>query len=175
MFLGLDLGTSGIRALLMDEGQRILGSSTAELHVSRLHPGWSEQAPDDWIAAAETAIASVRATHPGEFAALRGIGLSGQMHGATLYDAADRPIRPSILWNDTRAAQEAAEMDAAPAFRRITGNIVFPGFTAPKLRWIARHEPEAFARLAKVLLPKDALRLWLTGCLLYTSPSPRDS
>lgn len=163
MFLGLDLGTSGIRALLMDEGQRILGSSTAELHVSRLHPGWSEQAPDDWIAAAETAIASVRATHPGEFAALRGIGLSGQMHGATLYDAADRPIRPSILWNDTRAAQEAAEMDAAPAFRRITGNIVFPGFTAPKPRWIARHEPEAFARLAKVLLPKDALRLWLTG------------
>lgn len=163
MFLGLDLGTSGIRALLMDESQRILGSATAELHVSRLHLGWSEQAPDDWIAAAETAIASVRATHPREFAALRGIGLSGQMHGATLYDAADRPIRPSILWNDTRAAQEAAEMDAAPAFRRITGNIVFPGFTAPKLRWIARHEPEAFARLAKVLLPKDALRLWLTG------------
>ncbi|OWJ80290.1 xylulokinase [Haematobacter genomosp. 1] len=163
MFLGLDLGTSGIRALLMDESQHILGSATADLHVSRPHPGWSEQAPEDWIAAAETAIASVREAHPAEFSALKGIGLSGQMHGATLYDAADRPIRPSILWNDTRAAEEAAEMDATPAFRRITGNIVFPGFTAPKLRWIARHEPEAFARLAKVLLPKDALRLWLTG------------
>lgn len=163
MFLGLDLGTSGIRALLMDESQHILGSATADLRVSRPHPGWSEQAPQDWIAAAEAAIAAVRAAHPAAFANLRGIGLSGQMHGATLYDAADQPLRPSILWNDTRAAAEAAELDATPAFRSITGNIVFPGFTAPKLLWIARHEPDAFARVAKVLLPKDALRLWLTG------------
>lgn len=163
MYLGLDLGTSGIRALLIDGDQRIIGSATAGIEVSRPHPGWSEQAPADWIAAARAAILRVRAAHPAEFAALKGLGLSGQMHGATLYDAADRVLRPSILWNDTRAATEAAELDADPRFRAITGNIVFPGFTAPKLLWVARHEPEVFRATAKVLLPKDALRLWLTG------------
>ncbi|MDO9524728.1 MAG: xylulokinase [Gemmobacter sp.] len=163
MFLGLDLGTSGIRALLIDDAQQIIGSATADLTVARPHPGWSEQDPADWIAAAAAAIAQVRQAHPSEFSALRGIGLSGQMHGATLYDAADRALRPSILWNDTRAAAEASALDAQPAFRDITGNIVFPGFTAPKLVWVARHEPEVFAKVAKVLLPKDALRLWLTG------------
>lgn len=163
MYLGLDLGTSGIRALLMDDAQRIIGSATADLTVARPHPGWSEQDPADWITATQTAVTALRAAHPTEFAAIRGIGLSGQMHGATLYDAADRALRPSILWNDTRAATEAAELDADPRFRAISGNIVFPGFTAPKLLWAARHEPDLFARTAMVLLPKDALRLWLTG------------
>ncbi|SDX46033.1 xylulokinase [Roseicitreum antarcticum] len=163
MYLGLDLGTSGLRALLIDAGQRIIGSASAELSVARPHPGWSEQPPGDWIAAAETAVAGLRAAHPTEFAAIRGIGLSGQMHGATLYDKADQPLSPSILWNDTRAAAEAAELDAQPDFRALTGNIVFPGFTAPKLVWVARHEPEIFRQTACVLLPKDALRLWLTG------------
>ena len=94
---------------------------------------------------------------------MRGIGLSGHMHGATLLDHADRPLRPCILWNDGRSAEEAAELDADPRFREITGNIVFPGFTAPKLVWVHRHEPKIFGDVAKVLLPKDYVRLWLTG------------
>ena len=93
----------------------------------------------------------------------KGIGLSGHMHGATLLDAADKPLRPCILWNDVRSAEEAAELDGDARFRAITGNIVFPGFTAPKLVWVARHEPAIFAKVAKVLLPKDYVRLKLTG------------
>lgn len=163
MYLGLDLGTSGIRALLMDGAQRIIGSAHADLTLSRPHPGWSEQTFEDWITAAKTAVNAVRAAHPVEFGAVRGIGLSGQMHGATLLDDAGHALRPAILWNDTRAAEEAATLDARPEFRALTGNIVFPGFTAPKLLWVARHEPEVFKKTARVLLPKDALRLWLTG------------
>lgn len=163
MYLGLDLGTSGIRALLMDEDQRLIGSASAATTVSRPHPGWSEQDPALWNEACSSAVASLRAQLPREFAAVRAIGLSGHMHGATLFDAADQPLRPSILWNDSRAAAEASELDQDPRFRALTGNIVFPGFTAPKLLWLAHHEPELFARTAKVLLPKDALRLWLTG------------
>jgi len=163
MYLGLDLGTSGIRALLMDGAQRIIGSAHADLTLSRPHPGWSEQTLEDWITAASAAVAALRAAHPVEFGAVRGIGLSGQMHGATLLDDAGHALRPAILWNDTRAAEEAAALDARPEFRALTGNIVFPGFTAPKLLWVARHEPEVFRKTARVLLPKDALRLWLTG------------
>jgi len=163
MYLGLDLGTSGVKALLIDADQRIVGSGHGALEVSRPHPGWSEQAPADWIVACEAAIGELRTSHPKAFSALAGIGLSGQMHGATLLDAADEVLRPSILWNDTRSHAEAAALDADPRFRRITGNIVFPGFTAPKLVWVEKNEPAVFARTAKVLLPKDYLRLWLTG------------
>jgi xylulokinase len=105
----------------------------------------------------------MRSRHSRELASVRGIGLSGQMHGATLLDASDKPLRPAILWNDGRAAVEASELDADPRFRRITGNIVFPGFTAPKLVWLARNEPDAFKAMRKVLLPKDYVRLWLSG------------
>lgn len=163
MYIGLDLGTSGVRALLMDEAQRIIGVGSAELDVKRPHSGWSEQGFDAWISATRTAIAALKSAHPVAFAGTRGIGLSGQMHGATLLDDADKALRPAILWNDTRAAAEAADLDARPEFRAISGNIVFPGFTAPKLLWVARHEPDIFRRVARVLLPKDALRLWLTG------------
>ncbi|HWV56840.1 MAG TPA: FGGY family carbohydrate kinase, partial [Longimicrobiales bacterium] len=163
MYLGIDVGTSSVKALLVDEGQRIVARGSAPLTVSRPHDGWSEQDPADWVAAVETAIDGVRAEAPDALASLRGIGLSGQMHGATLLDEADQPLRPCILWNDGRAAAEAAELDADPRFREITGNIVFPGFTAPKLVWVARHEPEVFRRVRKVLLPKDYVRLWLTG------------
>ncbi|SMX34702.1 xylulokinase [Actibacterium lipolyticum] len=163
MYIGLDLGTSGIRALLMDADQRIIGSAEADLTVSRPHPGWSEQEPADWIRAAETAMAELRSLHPDEVAAVKGIGLSGQMHGATLLDADDQVLRPCILWNDTRSHEEAAALDADPRFRQISGNIVFPGFTAPKLVWVAKNEPETFKKVRKVLLPKDYLRLWLTG------------
>ena len=163
MYLGLDLGTSGVKALLIDGAQRIIASATGDLDVSRPRPGWSEQEPADWVRAAEEAVASLKASHPNELAAVRGIGLSGQMHGATLLDRSDQVLRPCILWNDTRSFVEAAELDADPRFREITGNIVFPGFTAPKLVWVKRKEPDVFARVRRVLLPKDYLRLWLTG------------
>ncbi len=160
MYIGLDLGTSGLKGVLMNERQIILAEATAPLSVSRPREGWSEQAPNDWIAAAETVMDAL-AAHG--LQSVRGIGLSGQMHGATLLDASDEVLRPCILWNDTRSHAEAAEMDADPMFRRVTGNIVFPGFTAPKLAWVQVHEPAVWARVAKVLLPKDYLRLWLTG------------
>ena len=160
MYIGLDLGTSGLKGVLIDDGQRVLAEATAPLLVTRPQDGWSEQAPADWIAAAEAVLDRLAAHGLG---AVRGIGLSGQMHGATLLDAADEVLRPCILWNDTRAHAEAARLDADPRFRAIIGNIVFPGFTAPKLDWVRAHEPALWDRVAKVLLPKDYLRLWLTG------------
>jgi xylulokinase len=163
MYLGLDLGTSGVKAMLMDGNQKVIGSGHGTLTVSRPHAGWSEQAPGDWISACEEAIAGLKAQFPKELAAVKGIGLSGHMHGATLIDAQDKVLRPCILWNDTRSHQEAAVLDADSRFRAITGNIVFPGFTAPKLVWVKNNEPEIFGKVAKVLLPKDYLRLWLTG------------
>ncbi|MBM7048623.1 MULTISPECIES: xylulokinase [Rhizobium] len=163
MYLGLDLGTSGVKAMLIDGNQKIIGSAHGDLDVSRPHPGWSEQEPAHWVRATEEAVAGLKAAHPKELAAVRGIGLSGQMHGATLLDADDKVLRPCILWNDTRSYHEAAALDADPRFRALTGNIVFPGFTAPKLAWVAKHEPDVFAKVRWVLLPKDYLRLWLTG------------
>ncbi|QRM53156.1 xylulokinase [Sinorhizobium sp. BG8] len=163
MYLGLDLGTSGVKAMLIDGDQRVIGSANGGLDVSRPHPGWSEQDPSHWIRATEEAVEGLRAKHPSELSAVRGIGLSGQMHGATLLDADDKVLRPCILWNDTRSHAEAAALDADPRFRAITGNIVFPGFTAPKLAWVKNNEPDIFAKVRWVLLPKDYLRLWLTG------------
>jgi len=162
VYLGIDLGTSSVKAMLIDDDQAVVGASTAALEVSRPQPGWSEQSPSDWIAATEQAIAALRAEHGDALAAVRGIGLSGQMHGATLLDEHDAPLRPCLLWNDTRAHAEAAALDD-DRFRAVTGNIVFPGFTAPKVSWVERHEPEVFARTRCVLLPKDFLRLWLAG------------
>ena len=159
MYLGLDLGTSGVKALLMDDAQRILGSATAPLEVTRPHSGWSEQDPAAWITATRAAVAGLGQ----DLSAVRGIGLSGQMHGATLLDDEDRVLRPCMLWNDTRSHAEAAELDANPIFRAQTGNIVFPGFTAPKALWVRNNERDTFASTAKILLPKDYLRLWLTG------------
>jgi xylulokinase len=161
MYLGLDLGTSGVKALLIGDDQAVIADATAPLTVSRPQPGWSEQDPADWINAAAAALAGLGAKR--DLSAVKGIGLSGQMHGATLLNAADQPLRPCILWNDTRAHAEAAELDANPNFRALTGNIVFPGFTAPKLSWCQQHEPDIFKQVSKVLLPKDYLRLWLTG------------
>ncbi len=160
MYIGLDLGTSGLKGVLIGEDQRVLADATAPLSVSRPHDGWSEQSPADWIAAAETVLDQL-AVHG--LGSVRAIGLSGQMHGATLLDASDEVLRPCMLWNDTRAHEEAAELDGDPMFRRIIGNIVFPGFTAPKVMWVQRHEPRIWEKIAKILLPKDYLRLWLTG------------
>lgn len=160
MYIGLDLGTSGLKGILINDDQKVLAEATSPLTVERPHEGWSEQAPDSWITAAEAVMDKLAAFGLGS---VRGIGLSGHMHGATLLDAADDVLRPCILWNDTRSHEEAAELDDDPIFRRLTGNIVFPGFTAPKLVWVRRHEPAIWDKVAKVLLPKDYLRLWLTG------------
>lgn len=161
MYLGLDLGTSSMKAILIDDSQTVVASSTSEISVSRPQPGWSEQDPADWIAAAEDVLRGLSGN--ADLSAVRGIGLSGHMHGATILGADDNVLRPCILWNDTRSHAEAAELDAVAAFRDISGNIVFPGFTAPKLVWVARNEPDIFAKVTRVLLPKDYLRLWLTG------------
>lgn len=160
MYVGLDLGTSGLKGVLIDDSQTVLAEATAPLSVQRPQDGWSEQSASDWIAAAESVMDQL-AVHG--LGSVRGIGLSGQMHGATLLDASDNVLRPCILWNDTRSHEEAAELDEDPLFRRVTGNIVFPGFTAPKLMWVQKHEPALWEKVAKVLLPKDFLRLWLTG------------
>jgi xylulokinase len=160
MYIGLDLGTSGLKGILMDADQRVLAEAVAPLTVERPFEGWSEQAPASWIAACESVLGKLAAAGLG---AVKGIGLSGHMHGATLLDSADNVLRPCILWNDTRSFAEAAALDARPEFRALSGNIVFPGFTAPKLDWLRKHEPALWAQVAKVLLPKDYLRLWLTG------------
>ncbi|RGP38675.1 xylulokinase [Pseudotabrizicola alkalilacus] len=160
MYIGLDLGTSGLKGILMSDTQEVVAEATAPLTVQRPHEGWSEQSPNAWIAAAETVLDALSAHGLG---AVKGIGLSGHMHGATLLDASDQVLRPCILWNDSRSHAEAAELDDDPMFRRLTGNIVFPGFTAPKLMWVQKHERALWDKVAKVLLPKDYLRLWLTG------------
>ena len=163
-YIGIDLGTSSIKAVLVDDRQRVLATTARELAVARPAPLWSEQAPADWITATLEVLRSLRATAPQDFRRCAGIGLSGQMHGAVLLDERDQPLRPCILWNDGRAAAECAEFEAAePQSRAITGNIAMPGFTAPKLLWVRKHEPDIFGRTRKVLLPKAYLRLVLTG------------
>ncbi len=164
MFLGIDIGTSEVKALLLDEQHQILATAGSALEISRPCPGQSEQAPQDWWGATGLALAALRAAQPQAWAGVQGIGLSGQMHGAVLLDAGHQVLRPAILWNDTRASQECMDMMAElPAAPQLAGSLVMPGFTAPKLRWLASHEPAIFARVAKVLLPKDYVRFKLAG------------
>ncbi len=161
MFLGIDIGTSGVKAVLVDANGEVRDQRTSSLEVSRPHELWSEQNADDWWAATRAAVESLDATLRGQ---VRGIGLAGQMHGATLLGADDKPLRPAILWNDGRSYAECAQIEAAePQSRAITGNIAMSGFTAPKVQWVREHEPEVFARVRSVLLPKDYVRLCLTG------------
>ena len=163
-YLGLDIGTSSVKALLVDSGQAVVAEASAALSVSRPHPLWSEQDPDDWVRAVEAAVAELRKSAPDAFARLAGIGLSGQMHGATLLDASDRPLRPAILWNDVRSFAQCAELKRrVPEVEAITGNLVMPGFTAPKMLWVMEHEPEIARATKRVLLPKDYVRLRLSG------------
>jgi len=161
MFLGIDIGTSGVKAVVIAADGSVAGQGTAALTVSRPHDLWSEQAPEDWWAATE---AAVRAIDPAVRRSVRGIGVAGQMHGATLLDAADKPLRPAILWNDGRSYAECEEMEAAvPSLHAIAGNLAMPGFTAPKLAWVRKHEPNIFDQIRTVLLPKDYVRLRMTG------------
>ncbi len=158
MYLGLDLGTSSLKALLIDDSQTVIAEATAPLTVQRPKSGWSEQDAATWLTACEAAVKALDA----DLSGIRAIGLAGHMHGATILGADDTPLRPCMLWNDTRAADEAARLDTEDA-RRITGNIVFPGFTAPKVAWVQAHEADIAAQMTRILLPKDYLRLWLTG------------
>ncbi len=164
MFLGIDLGTTGVKSVLVDEKGAVVATVSAGLAVSRPHPGWSEQDPEDWWRATQATLDGLARDHARALGRVIGIGLSGQMHGATLLDASDKVLRPAILWNDGRSGAECAELEAAcPAARRIAGNIAMPGFTAPKLLWVRKHEPAIFAKVRRVLLPKDYVRLRLSG------------
>ena len=163
MFLGIDIGTSEVKALLLDERHRIVASTGSALGISRPHAGHSEQLPQDWWAAVQSALLALRLAQPAAYSAVQAIGLSGQMHGAVLLDSNNTVLRPAILWNDTRASLECAQMmESLPSLPQLAGSLVMPGFTAPKLRWLAKHEPQVFERVAKVLLPKDYVRFLLT-------------
>jgi xylulokinase len=163
-YLGLDIGTSSVKVLLVDADQKTVAEASPSLTVSRPQPLWSEQNPEDWVSGVEEGVAAVRKQAPQAFAALAGIGLSGQMHGATLLDEAGKPLRPAILWNDGRSFAECAELKRrVPDVETITGNLVMPGFTAPKMLWVEKHESEIAKKTKRVLLPKDYVRLRLSG------------
>jgi len=164
MYLGLDFGTSSVKGVLIDGEQKLIATASSPLKVSRPHPGWSEQDPESWWKAANAVVKALRAKKPKAVAAVAGIGMSGQQHGATLLDANGKVLRPCILWNDARSFAECDDiLKAEPRSREITGNIPLAGFTAPKLVWVKKHEPEIFAKVAKVLLPKDYIRYRMTG------------
>ena len=166
-YLGIDVGTSAVKAILVDDGQNAVAEADVPLKVSRPHDLWSEQDPEAWWQAVQRAVEQLRATNASAFADIRGIGLSGQMHGAVLLDENEQPLRPAILWNDGRSFREAQELGAEhPDLSHAMGVIPMPGFTAPKLLWLARHEPEIFRAVRKVMLPKDYIRLKLTGAVV---------
>ena len=158
--IGLDVGTTGVKAVAISPEGQVLGRTEHGYPLATPRPGWAEQDPADWWAAAERALAELG----GDDA--RGIGLSGQMHGLVVLDEAGEVLRPAILWNDQRTAEECREIEERIGLERLirlTGNRALTGFTAPKLLWLRRHEPETYARVAHVLLPKDYVRLRLTG------------
>ena len=164
MYLGIDLGTSGVKVIILDDSDTIVEQASASLDVSRLAPLWSEQDPTAWWQATNNAIAQIKSKNSDALKAVQAIGLSGQMHGATLLDSNNTIIRPAILWNDGRSEAQCKTIEQRePNTRAITGNIAMPGFTAPKLVWIKENEPENFEQIAKVLLPKDYLRFLMTG------------
>ncbi len=155
--VGLDVGTSAVKGVAIDEEGRVLATASAEYPLSRPHPGWSEQEPEAWWRAAEEVLGRLPEGP---------VGLSGQMHGLVVLDGDKRVLRPAILWNDQRTAAECAEIEDRVGFDRLlelTGNRALAGFTAPKLLWLRRHEPELYGRIRHVLLPKDYVRHRLTG------------
>jgi xylulokinase len=162
-FIGIDLGTSGLRAILVDQFGNFIASSESKYEVSNPNPGWSEQNPEDWTHACKLAFLDLRENFPKEIAKLKSIGVAGHMHGAVLLDHFNKPVRPCILWNDTRSYEEAQRLDSLPKVRDISGNIVFPGFTAPKLLWVKNNEPDIFKKIKTVVLPASYLNTWLIG------------
>ena len=163
-YIGIDLGTSAIKVILLDEEQLEHAAISVPLDVLRPHAGWSEQTPDSWWQGVDSALDQLAQTYPEKMASLRAIGLSGQMHGLVALDKDDTVLRNAILWNDTRASAEAEALDnTEPAFRQIGGNMVMAGFTAPKAVWMAHHEADLFVRINTILLPKDYIRFCLSG------------
>lgn len=164
MYLGIDLGTSSVKLILIDETQNVVATSSSPLDVSRPQQLWSEQNPADWWTATQKAFLDIKQTHAKALKGLRAIGLSGQMHGATLLDKNNNILRPAILWNDGRSFSECNDIKKRVAnVEQITGNLLFPGFTAPKLLWVKHNEPDTFKKINKVLLPKDYIRFCLTN------------
>lgn len=162
MYIGIDLGTSGVKAILLNEQGDVVASHTEKLTVSRPYPLWSEQDPEQWWSATDRAVKALGLQH--SLREVKALGIAGQMHGATLLDEQQNILRPAILWNDGRCGEECVMLEnQVPQSRAITGNLMMPGFTAPKLLWVQRHEPEIFNQIDKVLLPKDYLRLRMTG------------
>ncbi len=162
MYIGIDLGTSGVKVILLNEQGDVVASQAEKLTVSRPHPLWSEQDPEQWWLATDRAVKALSQQH--SLRGVKALGIAGQMHGATLLDKQQKVLRPAILWNDGRCAEECVMLEnLIPQSRKITGNLMMPGFTAPKLLWVQRHEPEIFRQTEKVLLPKDYLRLRMTG------------
>jgi len=160
--VGIDVGTSAVKAIAIDEAGAVLASEEAAYPLNTPRPGWAEQDPEDWWQAAQAVLGRLerRVGRPGA------IGLSGQMHGLVALDGAGRVLRPAILWNDQRTAVQCAEIEARVGLERLvalTGNRALPGFTAPKLLWLRRHEPDTFAAIARIMLPKDYVRLRLCG------------
>ncbi len=157
--LGIDVGTSGCKVLLIDETGKVLKQASAEYPLSTPKPTWSEQNPDDWWNGVQSCLAQIGATPDA-------MGLTGQMHGAVFLDSAGEVIRPAILWNDQRTAEECADIDrivGAERVRTITGNPPLTGFQLPKILWLRKNEPENYKRIASVLLPKDYIRFKMTG------------
>jgi xylulokinase len=162
MYIGIDLGTSGIKVIVLDDNGKVIDSASAELQLSRPYPLWSEQDPQQWWLGLQACMAQLCQRR--SLQAVKAIGLTGQMHGATLLDSNHQIIRPAILWNDGRAFAQCQQLEQqVPQLQQLTGNLAMPGFTAPKLLWLRQHEPEQFSRVAKVLLPKDYLRFCLSG------------
>ena len=164
MFIGIDLGTSSVKTILIDENQKILSTHSENYKLYNPHIGYYEQNPEDWYKATIKCFKKIKEKKPKQFSAVRSIGISGQMHGATLIDSNSRVLRPCILWNDTRSMKECLKMEENYSFlRKESGNIAMPGFTAPKILWIKKYEKEIFKQIYKVLLPKDYLRYRLSN------------
>src|SRR3984893_5137175 len=162
-YIGVDVGTTGVKTIAISPDGEVIARAEQGYPLSNPRQGWSEQDPEDWWRAAQTTLEAVKAAGIRE---VGGIGLSGQMHGLVCLDEQDRVLRPAILWNDQRTGVECAEIEERVGLQRLiqlTGNRALTGFTAPKLLWLRRHEPEIYSRIAHILLPKDYVRLRLTG------------
>lgn len=166
LYIGIDLGTSAVKLILMEENGAILNQVSREYPLEFPHPGWSQQNPEDWWKGVQEGI--ILLLKGQEAHRVKGIGVAGQMHGLVALDQTGRVIRPAILWNDGRTQQQTDYLNQAvgkAALSRLTGNIAFAGFTAPKLLWMRQEEPNFFAQIAKILLPKDYINYRLTGAL----------
>src|SRR5512143_4064005 len=165
-FLGIDVSTTGAKALLIDEKGRVAASATTALTLQTPKPLWSEQDPHEWWTGTTASIRKALSEAGAQGGDVAAVGLTGQMHGLVLLDARRNVLRPAILWNDQRTGAECAEIErriGRPQLIREVGNVALTGFTAPKILWVRNHEPEVYAKARLVLLPKDYVRLQMTG------------